>query len=70
VGAWLILSTIPQVTLIQNRKGRVLGHTQANTNFRYVNANAETVRPAAAARVADLIFREKTEALSEDEKSS
>ena len=120
--------------MIQNRKGRVLGHTQANTNFRYVNANAETVRPAVAAlpfnakthetvtapelvhgggtsaklrpgvssmqpnkvydeviefiassspqnviafrpseeakaRVADLIFREKTEGLSEDEKS-
>lgn len=29
--------------------GRVLGHTQANTTFRYVNANVETARRAAAA---------------------
>ena len=29
--------------------GRVLGHTQANTTYRYVNANIETVRRAAAA---------------------
>ena len=29
--------------------GRVLGHTQANTTYRYVNANVETVRRAAAA---------------------
>ena len=29
--------------------GRVLGHTQANTNFRYVNANVETTKRAAAA---------------------
>ncbi len=29
--------------------GRVLGHTQANTTYRYVNANAETARRAAAA---------------------
>jgi len=29
--------------------GRVLGHTQANTTYRYVNANLETVRRAAAA---------------------
>ncbi|HWP43163.1 MAG TPA: site-specific integrase, partial [Blastocatellia bacterium] len=28
--------------------GRVLGHTQANTTYRYVNANAETARRAAA----------------------
>ncbi|HKQ05768.1 MAG TPA: site-specific integrase [Blastocatellia bacterium] len=28
--------------------GRILGHTQANTTYRYVNANAETVRRAAA----------------------
>lgn len=28
--------------------GRVLGHTQANTTFRYVNANVETARRAAA----------------------
>ena len=55
MGAWINLSTTSQATLIQNRKGRVLGHTQANRNFGYVNANAETVRPAAAARVADLI---------------
>ncbi len=29
--------------------GRVLGHTQANTTYRYVNANAETAKRAAAA---------------------
>ena len=29
--------------------GRVLGHTQANTTYRYVNANLETARRAAAA---------------------
>jgi integrase len=29
--------------------GRVLGHTQANTTFHYVNANAETAKRAAAA---------------------
>ena len=29
--------------------GRVLGHTQANTTYRYVNANIETARLAAAA---------------------
>jgi integrase len=29
--------------------GRVLGHTQPNTTFRYVNANVETARRAAAA---------------------
>lgn len=29
--------------------GRVLGHTQVNTTYRYVNANAETARRAAAA---------------------
>jgi integrase len=29
--------------------GRVLGHTQANTTYRYVNANIETTRRAAAA---------------------
>lgn len=28
--------------------GRVLGHTQANTTYRYVNANAETAQRAAA----------------------
>ena len=28
--------------------GRVLGHTQANTTYRYVNANLETARRAAA----------------------
>jgi hypothetical protein len=27
----------------------VLGHTQANTTYRYVNANIETTRRAAAA---------------------
>lgn len=27
--------------------GRILGHTQANTTFRYVNANIETARRAA-----------------------
>src|SRR5262249_46342629 len=29
--------------------GRVLGHTQANTTYRYVNADLDTVRRAAAA---------------------
>ena len=29
--------------------GRVLGHTQSNTTYRYVNANVETARRAAAA---------------------
>ena len=29
--------------------GRMLGHTQANTTFRYVNPNVETARRAAAA---------------------
>ena len=29
--------------------GRVLGHTEANTTYRYVNANVETTRRAAAA---------------------
>src|SRR5829696_6630200 len=29
--------------------GRVLGHTQANTTYRYVNANLQTARRAAAA---------------------
>jgi integrase len=29
--------------------GRILGHTQANTTFRYVNSNVEMVRRAAAA---------------------
>ena len=29
--------------------GRVLGHTQPSTTYRYVNANAETARRAAAA---------------------
>jgi integrase len=29
--------------------GRVLGHTQANTTYRYVNANIETTRRTAAA---------------------
>ena len=29
--------------------GRVLGHTQANTTYRYVNANIETAKRAAAA---------------------
>jgi hypothetical protein len=29
--------------------GRVLGHTQANTTYRYVNANLETAKRAAAA---------------------
>jgi len=116
----------------QSEVGRVLGHTQANTTYRYVNANVEMAKRAAAeldacnaeprtprllrswcteseamlnfdstmqsnkaydeviefiassspqnviafrpseeakARVADLIFREKTEGLPEDEKS-
>jgi integrase len=29
--------------------GRVLGHTQANTTYRYVNANIETAKHVAAA---------------------
>jgi integrase len=29
--------------------GRVLGHTQANTTYRYVNANVETAKRAAVA---------------------
>ena len=29
--------------------GRVLGHTQANTTYRYVNANVETAKRASAA---------------------
>ena len=29
--------------------GRVLGHTQASTTYRYVNANVETAKRAAAA---------------------
>ena len=29
--------------------GRVLGHSQANTTYRYINANVETVKRAAAA---------------------
>jgi integrase len=29
--------------------GRILGHTQANTTYRYVNANTETAKRAAAA---------------------
>ena len=29
--------------------GRILGHTQTNTTYRYVNANAETAKRAAAA---------------------
>jgi len=39
VGAHISLSEV----------GRVLGHTQANTTYRYVNANVETARRAAAA---------------------
>ncbi len=39
VGAHIPLSEI----------GRVLGHTQANTTYRYVNANVETAKKAAAA---------------------
>ena len=29
--------------------GRVLGHSQANTTYRYINANIETAKRAAAA---------------------
>lgn len=32
-----------------SEEGRVLGHTQANTTYRYVNANVETAKRAAAA---------------------
>jgi len=48
--------------------GRVLGHTQANTTYRYVNANIETTRRAAAAldafnqrAVEQLVAAEETE---------
>ena len=48
--------------------GRVLGHTQANTTYRYVNANIETTRRAAAALdafnqgvVEQLVAAEETE---------
>jgi integrase len=40
--------------------GRVLGHTQANTTYRYVNANVDTARRAAAALDA---FNGETEAV-------
>lgn len=49
--------------------GRVLGHTQANTTYRYVNANIETMRRAAAlldafneGTVEQLVAAEETEA--------
>jgi len=35
--------------ILLSEVGRVLGHTQANTTYRYVNANVETVKRAAAA---------------------
>jgi integrase len=48
--------------------GRVLGHTQANTTYRYVNANIETTRRAAAlldafneGTVEQLVAAEETE---------
>jgi integrase len=40
--------------------GRVLGHSQANTTYRYVNANVETAKRAAAAL--DAFNAEATEA--------
>jgi len=40
--------------------GRVLGHTQANTTYRYINANVETAKRAAAAL--DAFNAEATEA--------
>lgn len=44
--------------------GRVLGHTQANTTYRYVNANVETARRAAAALDA---FQAESEAATASE---
>jgi hypothetical protein len=41
--------------------GRVLGHSQANTTYRYVNANVETAKRAAAAL--DAFNAEPTEAV-------
>ncbi len=32
-----------------SKVGRVIGHSQANTTYRYVNANVETAKRAAAA---------------------
>lgn len=45
--------------------GRVLGHTQANTTYRYVNANVETAKRAAAAL--DAFNAETTEPVSAPE---
>lgn len=45
--------------------GRVLGHTQANTTYRYVNANVETAKRAAAAL--DPFNAETTEPVSAPE---
>ena len=45
--------------------GRVLGHTQANTTYRYVNANLETARRAAAAL--DVFNAEAAEAAQQSE---
>lgn len=45
--------------------GRVLGHTQANTTYRYVNANIETAKRAAAALNA--FNGETTETVAEPE---
>jgi len=39
---WALHIPLPEV-------GRVMGHTQVNTTYRYVNANVETAKRAAAA---------------------
>jgi hypothetical protein len=41
--------------------GRILGHTQANTTFRYENANQETAKRAAAALNAFHRYEPETE---------
>src|SRR5215207_549237 len=45
--------------------GRVLGHSQANTTYRYVNANVDTAKRAAAAL--DAFNAETAEATSQVE---
>lgn len=49
--------------------GRILGHTQANTTYRYVNANADTARRAALALEAFWEEKESKEEKQEKEKS-
>lgn len=45
--------------------GRILGHTQANTTYRYVNANADTAKRAALAL--DAFNEEETKEGKRDE---